>query len=73
MEDINLEGASGILLNVTVGTDLEISEFNQIGELSGLCGRKIKNHCWTALSSDLEDDSIRVKLGFYRFKRIKNR
>ena len=26
-------GASGILLNVTVGTDLEISEFNQIETL----------------------------------------
>ena len=63
MEDINLEGASGILLNVTVGTDLEISEFNQIGDIvQGYAAEKSKVIVGTALSSDLENDSIRVTL-----------
>ena len=63
LEDINLEGASGILLNVTVGSDLEISEFNQIGDIAqGYAAKKSKVIVGTALSSDLDDDSIRVTL-----------
>ena len=63
LEDINLEGASGILLNVTVGSDLEISEFNQIGDIAqGYAAEKSKVIVGTALSDDLDDDSIRVTL-----------
>ena len=63
LEDINLEGASGILLNITVGSDLEISEFNQIGDIAqGYAAKKSKVIVGTALSSDLDDDSIRVTL-----------
>ena len=63
LEDINLEGASGILLNVTVGSDLEISEFNQIGDVvQGYAAEKSKVIVGTALSNDLENDSIRVTL-----------
>ncbi len=63
LEDINLEGASGILLNVTVGSDIEISEFNQIGDIAqGYAAEKSKVIVGTALSSDLDDDSIRVTL-----------
>ena len=63
LEDINLKGASGILLNVTVGSDLEISEFNQIGDIAqGYAAEKSKVIVGTALSSDLDDDSIRVTL-----------
>ena len=63
LEDINLEGASGILLNVTVGSDLEISEFNQIGDIAqSYADEKSKVIVGTALSSDLDDDSIRVTL-----------
>ena len=32
LEDINLAGANGILVNVTAGMDLSIGEFNQIGD-----------------------------------------
>lgn len=32
LEDINLAGANGILVNVTSGMDLTIGEFNQIGD-----------------------------------------
>ena len=63
LEDINLEGASGILLNVTVGSDLEISELNQIGDIAqGYAAEKSKVIVGTAISSDLDDDSIRVTL-----------
>ncbi len=31
LEDINLAGASGILVNVTAGTDLSIGEFQEVG------------------------------------------
>ncbi|MEC9375881.1 MAG: cell division protein FtsZ [Pseudomonadota bacterium] len=33
LEDINLAGANGILVNVTAGTDLTLGEFNEIGEI----------------------------------------
>jgi len=32
LEDINLSGANGILVNVTAGQDLSIGEFNEIGD-----------------------------------------
>ncbi len=32
LEDINLSGANGILVNVTAGMDLSIGEFQQVGE-----------------------------------------
>ena len=31
LEDINLAGANGILVNVTAGTDLSIGEFQEVG------------------------------------------
>jgi len=33
LEDINLQGAHGILVNVTAGMDLSIGEFQQVGEI----------------------------------------
>ena len=61
LEDINLDGASGILLNVTVANDIEVSEFNQIGGiLKSYTKNKAKVIAGTSLSRDLEDDSIRV-------------
>ena len=63
LEDINLDGASGILLNVTVANDIEVSEFNQIGGiLKSYTKNKAKVIAGTSLSSDLENDSIRVTL-----------
>jgi len=32
LEDINLEGACGILVNITAGLDFSIGEFNEVGE-----------------------------------------
>ena len=63
LEDISLDGASGILLNVTVANDIEVSEFNQIGAiLKSYTKNKAKVIAGTSLSRDLEDDSIRVTL-----------
>ena len=63
LEDISLDGASGILLNVTVANDIEVSEFNQIGGiLKSYTKNKAKVIAGTSLSRDLEDDSIRVTL-----------
>ena len=33
LEDINLEGACGILVNITAGLDFSIGEFNEVGEV----------------------------------------
>ena len=63
LEDISLDGASGILLNVTVANDIEVSEFNQIGAiLKSYTKNKAKVIAGTSLSRDLESDSIRVTL-----------
>ena len=63
LEDISLDGASGILLNVTVANDIEVSEFNQIGAiLKSYTKNKAKVIAGTSLSRDLENDSIRVTL-----------
>ena len=63
LEDISLDGASGILLNVTVANDIEVSEFNQIGAiLKSYTKNKAKVIAGTSLSRDLEDDCIRVTL-----------
>lgn len=32
LEDVNLEGACGILVNITAGLDFSIGEFNEVGE-----------------------------------------
>ncbi len=33
LEDINLEGASGVLVNVTAGFDLSLGEFEEVGDI----------------------------------------
>jgi cell division protein FtsZ len=33
LEDINLQGARGILVNITAAADLGIAEFNEVGEI----------------------------------------
>jgi len=35
LEDVNLKGARGILVNVTAGTDLGMDEFAEVGEAIG--------------------------------------
>ena len=60
LEDINLEGAKGILLNVTSGNDLGISELEEIGSIvKGYASKEAKIIVGTSLSEEM-DDSIRV-------------
>jgi len=62
LEDIDLEGAEGILLNVTADEDLEISEFQEIGEIvKSYASDKAKVIVGTAISKNM-NDSIRVTL-----------
>jgi cell division protein FtsZ len=63
LEDIDLDGVSGILLNVTVSSDIEVSEFNQIGSIvKSHTKNKAKVIAGTSLSTELEKDSIRVTI-----------
>ena len=60
LEDINLEGAKGILLNVTSGKDLEISELEEIGSMvKGYASKEAKLLVGTSVSQEM-NDSIRV-------------
>lgn len=60
LEDINLEGAKGILLNVTSGKDLEISELEEIGSMvKGYASKEAKIIVGTSVSQEM-NDSIRV-------------
>ena len=62
LEDIDLEGAKGILLNVTADEDLEISEFDEIGGIvKSYASDKAKVIVGTAISKNM-NDSIRVTL-----------
>ena len=63
LEDIDLDGVSGIILNVTVASDIEVSEFNQIGSIvKSHTKNKAKVIAGTSLSAELEKDSIRVTI-----------
>src|SRR5690625_6105983 len=35
LEDINLQGARGILVNITAGLDLSLGEFSEVGDIVG--------------------------------------
>ena len=62
LEDIDLEGAKGILLNVTADEDLEISEFDEIGGIvKSYASDKAKVIVGTAISKNM-NDSIRVTI-----------
>ena len=62
LEDIDLEGAKGILLNVTADEDLEISEFDEIGEIvKSYASDQAKVIVGTAISKNM-NDSIRVTI-----------
>ena len=60
LEDVNLEGAKGILLNVTSGYDLEISELEEIGSIvKSYASKEAKVIVGTSISKEI-NDSIRV-------------
>ncbi len=60
LEDVNLTGACGILVNVTAGPNLTMREFNEIGDvIHEFASEDATVVIGTALDSDLKDD-IRV-------------
>ncbi len=62
LDDINLTGAEGILVNVTSGGDLSIGEFMEIGEMvQSLAGDEAVVKVGTAVDEEL-DGQLRVTL-----------
>ncbi|MEO8802891.1 MAG: cell division protein FtsZ [Rudaea sp.] len=60
LEDVNLSGACGILVNVTAGPNLTMREFNEIGDVvHQFASEDATVVIGTALDNDLKDD-IRV-------------
>ncbi|WP_247709471.1 cell division protein FtsZ [Guyparkeria sp. SB14A] len=72
LDDINLTGAEGILVNVTSNGDLSIGEFMEIGEMvQGLAGDEAVVKVGTAVDDEL-DGQLRVTLVATGLSRIKN-
>jgi cell division protein FtsZ len=60
LADVNLEGARGILLNITAGSDLTVGEFEEIGKIvEGYASEDAMTVVGTALDPSMHD-SIRV-------------
>ncbi|MFP4251056.1 MAG: cell division protein FtsZ [Guyparkeria sp.] len=72
LDDINLTGAEGILVNVTSNGDLSIGEFMEIGEMvQSLAGDEAVVKVGTAVDDEL-DGQLRVTLVATGLSRIKN-
>jgi cell division protein FtsZ len=57
LEDINLSGACGILVNITAGTNLTMKEFEEVGgTVSDLASEDATVVMGTVIDSDLGDD-----------------
>lgn len=57
LEDVNLAGAKGILVNVTAGTDMTIGEFDEVGNLvRAIASEDAVIVVGTAIDMDLADE-----------------
>ena len=62
LEDINLQGARGILVNVTAGLDLSMQEFQEVGKaVQDLAAEDATVVVGTVIDADLQDE-LRVTL-----------
>jgi cell division protein FtsZ len=60
LEDVNLKGACGILVNITAGHSLSLREFNDVGRIIGeFASEDATIKIGTALDPDLQDE-VRV-------------
>jgi cell division protein FtsZ len=60
LEDINLQGARGVLVNITAGLDLGLAEFDEIGQIvSSFASDNATIVIGTAIDADMSDE-IRV-------------
>lgn len=57
LEDINLSGARGVLVNITAGMDLSIGEFEEVGEvIKGFTSESATVVVGTVIDPDLTDE-----------------
>ncbi len=62
LEDVNIAGAKGILVNITAGPSLSIGEFNEVGDaIRGLAAEDATVVVGTAIDMELSDE-LRVTL-----------
>jgi cell division protein FtsZ len=62
LEDVNISGAKGILVNITAGPNLSIGEFNEVGDaIRGLAAEDATVVVGTAIDMELSDE-LRVTL-----------
>ena len=70
LEDINLNGARGVLVNITAGTDLDIEEFAEIGEIvQNMATDNATIVIGTAINPDCDNGEIRVTVVVTGFER----
>jgi cell division protein FtsZ len=61
LEDINLAGARGVLVNITAGPDLSIGEFEEVGEvIKGFTSENATVVVGTVIDPELNDQQLRV-------------
>ena len=57
LEDVNLEGARGILVNITAGLDLSLGEFNDVGDtIEELASENATVVVGTVIDPDMSDE-----------------
>ncbi len=63
LEDINIAGAQGILVNVTAGMDLSIGEFTEVGNaITDKASEEANVIVGTVIDSDMPEGELRVTL-----------
>jgi cell division protein FtsZ len=63
LEDINISGAQGILVNVTAGLDLAIGELDDVGTaITGLASPDANVVVGTVIDSNMTDGELRVTM-----------
>ena len=62
LEDVNLQGARGILINITAGEDLTLGEFSQVGDtISEFASEQAIVVVGTVIDPSLKDELIVIK------------
>ncbi len=57
LDDVNLQGARGILVNITSGPDLSIGEYSEVGEIiEGYATEEAMVKVGTAIDPDMRDE-----------------
>ncbi len=63
LEDVNIAGARGILVNITAGMDLSIGEFDEVGNsIKSLASEDATVVVGTVIDPDMTDNHLRVTL-----------